>query len=323
MSVRKTACEKGCCCLFGKEAQLVSKNDDCEIYRLADESGEAKFTVYSVFPGISLIYKDIHAFRFEPVLFKNQKLLEINHCREGRAEFSFEKKLCYLSPGDMSIIFEKESGREVSYPLKHYHGLCVVIDGKKSPRCLSCFLDDVNVQPEKLIEKFSSVEGGTIARSDLAIEHIFSELYNVPDEIKKGYFKVKVLELLLFLSTLEITPEETKKHLVSRSQAELAKDICEYLSERMNEKVTIEKLCEVFHVCSTSIKNSFKAVYGEAVYSYIRNQKMKSAAKMLLETDRSVLEIAGFFGYDNGSKFAKAFRNTMGRTPLDYRNSNK
>ena len=122
-------CEKGCC-LFGEEAQLLSKSEDCEIFRLSDESGEAKFTVYSVFPGISLIYKDIHASRFEPELFKNQKLLEINHCREGRAEFSFGEKLCYLSPGDISVIFEKERGREVSYPLKHYHGLSVVIDAK-------------------------------------------------------------------------------------------------------------------------------------------------------------------------------------------------
>lgn len=322
MSEKNRSCENGLC-LFGKAARLVSKNDDCEIYSLSDESGNAKFTVYSVFPGISLVYKDIHALRFDPELFKNERLLEIDHCREGRAEFSFGEKLCYLSPGDIDVIFEEESRRGVCYPLRHYHGLSVVIDPEKAPQCLSCFLDDVNVRPEKLVEKFSASKCGTIVRSSPAIEHVFSELYNVPDEIRKGYFKVKVLELLLFLGTLEVESKETKSCLVSRSRAELAKNICEYLGERMNEKVTIEKLCEVFHVCSTSVKSSFKAVYGEAVYSYIRNQKMKAAAKMLIETDRSVLEIAGLFGYDNGSKFAKAFRDTMGKTPLDYRNSNR
>lgn len=311
------------CCFFGESAQLLFKNEDCETYRLSDESGEAKFTVYSVFPGISLIYKDIHAFRFNPELFKNSELLEIDHCREGRAEFAFGEKFCYLSPGDIRMVYDRASDRDVDYPLKHYHGLSVVIDAKKAPQCLSCFLDDVNVRPEKLIEKFSACECGIIARSSPAIEHVFSELYNVPDEIRKGYFKVKVLELLLFLSTLEVETGETKKHLVSRSQTELAKKVCEYLNGRMNEKVTIDKLCEVFHVCSTSVKNSFKAVYGEAVYSYIRTEKMKKAAEMLLETDLSVLEIAGLFGYDNGSKFAKAFRDVIGKTPLDYRNSNK
>ncbi len=321
MIAEKVSCQTSNC-LFGENAKLIFKNDECETYRLCDCRGEAKFTVYSVFPGISLIYKDIHAFRFDPKIFKSQKLFEIDHCREGRAEFAFGEKFCYLSPGDISIVYDRKTEHETDYPLKHYHGLSVVIDQSNAPKCLSCFLDDVNVRPEKLIEKFSS-ERGTIARSSPAIEHVFSELYNIPDEIRKGYFKVKVLELLLFLSTFELEPSETKKHLVSRSQAELAKSICEYLNEHMNEKVTIEKLCEVFHVCSTSVKNSFKAVYGEAVYSYIRTEKMKKAAKMLLETDLSVLEIAGIFGYDNGSKFAKAFRDVIGKTPLDYRNSNK
>ena len=32
----------------------------------------------------------------------------------------------------------------------------------------------------------------------------FSELYNVPVKIKKDYFKIKVLELLLYLDALEL-----------------------------------------------------------------------------------------------------------------------
>ena len=36
---------------------------------------------------------------------------------------------------------------------------------------------------------------------------------------------------------------------------------------------------------------------------------------MLRDTERSVLEIAGCFGYDNGSKFSKAFKDNSGRAP--------
>ena len=35
--------------------------------------------------------------------------------------------------------------------------------------------------------------------------------------------------------------------------------------------------------------------------------------------DRTVLDIAGQFGYDNGSKFAKAFRDVIGVRPAAYR----
>ena len=48
-------------------------------------------------------------------------------------------------------------------------------------------------------------------------------------------------------------------------------------------------------------------------------QKMQAAAKRLVGTDQSVLAIAGDFGYDNASKFAKAFRDAFGVTPGEYR----
>ena len=53
----------------------------------------------------------------------------------------------------------------------------------------------------------------------------------------------------------------------------------------------------------------------------IRGQKMQAAAKMLLESDMTILEIAGCFGYDNASKFAAAFRAVLGVTPSRYRSA--
>lgn len=35
-------------------------------------------------------------------------------------------------------------------------------------------------------------------------EHIFGELYRVPEKIRIPYFKVKILDLLLYLDTMTI-----------------------------------------------------------------------------------------------------------------------
>ena len=53
--------------------------------------------------------------------------------------------------------------------------------------------------------------------------------------------------------------------------------------------------------------------------AWIRAQKMHAAAELLRSTDRTVLDIAGQFGYDNASKFAKAFRDIIGVSPNSYR----
>ena len=41
--------------------------------------------------------------------------------------------------------------------------------------------------------------------------------------------------------------------------------------------------------------------------------------ELLRRSDESVLAIAGQLGYDNASKFARAFRQVMGVSPSDYR----
>ena len=48
-------------------------------------------------------------------------------------------------------------------------------------------------------------------------------------------------------------------------------------------------------------------------------QGAEAAAELLRQTNRTVLDIAGQFGYDNASKFAKAFRDVIGVSPREYR----
>lgn len=97
-------------------------------------------------------------------------------------------------------------------------------------------------------------------------------------------------------------------------------EISGYLTEHMDNRITLKKLSGFFHVSGTQIKTAFKAVYGVSFYAYIRTQKMESAAYMLEYTEKSILEIAGEHEYDNGSKFANAFKAVKGMTPTEYRN---
>lgn len=228
-------------------------------------------------------------------------------------------KFLYLGPGDMSISCKEDAGHDSFFPTGHYHGITVMIDVEKAPECLSCFLDDVNVSPAALVRKFCGDNGFFVARSAECFEHIFSELYSVRDDIKKGYFKVKVLELLLFLSAMDETETEESSRRCTASQVLLAKKVCAYIATKLGERLTIEELAEKFHVSPTQLKTCYKRVYGVSVYSYIRTQKMLAAERLLKTTDETVLAIANRFGYDNGSKFAKAFRDIIGVSPSEYR----
>lgn len=278
---------------------------------------------YEVFPGISIMYYTSHT--QNGILCgskkENQDVFEIFHCREGRMECSVGTEYCYITPGDLFIVKDESLTSSLYFPLCHYHGITIRIDTKAAPKCLSCFLRDVAVQPQAIKERFCDKQPYFIARSNPSFEHIFSELYAVPEKIRQGYSKIKILEIMLFLSVFE-AEDIAENRVVSPAQATLAKEVAAYLTENMYEKITLDRLAGRFHVSASAIKTSFKAVYGVSFYSYIKTQKMESAAYMLEYTDKTVLDIANEHGYDNSSKFAVAFRSVKGIAPAEYRIQN-
>ena len=147
---------------------------------------------------------------------------------------------------------------------------------------------------------------------------MFSELYAVPEDIRKGYLKVKLLELLLFLSTL--SPEDGQTpHGCTSAQVTLAEQVKTCLLAEPDRTLTLKTLSQQFNVSEAQIKSSFARVYGMSPAAYARSQRMHGAAALLRETDRTVLDIACQFGYDNASKFARAFRDVIGVSPREYR----
>ncbi len=217
---------------------------------------------------------------------------------------------------------KSELNENAHFPLGHYHGITICIDVDKAPKCLSCFLQDVNVMPTAIMERFCGDKSYFISRSSQSFEHIYSELYTVPREIQQGYFKIKILELMLFLSVFE-NEDESKIRLIPPYQVKLAKEVCQILTDNMNERITIEQVSEIMGISATNIKTAVKAVYGVPFYSFTKAQKMESAAYMLEYTDKSIIEIAGEHGYSNSSKFASAFRSVKGVAPNEYRQINR
>ena len=163
---------------------------------------------YPVFPGINLVYENIHRSRRYTGACPSPGLYEIRHCLKGRLEGSLGEQFYYLGPGDLSIGRPREGGDGDCFPLGYYQGIRVELDVDKTPRCLSCFLEDVDVEPRRMTRRLCGDDRVFVARSMAAVEHIFSELYSVREEFRKAYMKVKVLELMLFLSRLDAGSDE-------------------------------------------------------------------------------------------------------------------
>jgi AraC-like DNA-binding protein len=303
--------EKLCGGIVKNSGTIVAENENSTTYNLKNEDGEIKITEYQVFPGIWLLYEDIHAQNVYYPLDYPTGVLEILHCREGRFEYNAGDRFFYLSEGDLAVN-QKIKSAEGYCPFRCYQGISIVIDPLHAELDLPEDLEDIYVNPRKLIGKFCGENRQFIMRSTQRLEHIFSELYTVQKQVKKGYMKIKILELLLFLDEVDPKCSQEEQRTCSKMQVELVKNVCDFMNAHMDMRPTIQELSEKFYVSSTQLKKSFHDVCGESVYGYIRMQRMQTA-------DKSISEIASDFGYENKSKFSSAFCEVIGENPAKYR----
>lgn len=112
----------------------------------------------------------------------------------------------------------------------------------------------------------------------------------------------------------------TKTHTQAQdSFIQTVNEVHELLISDLTRRYTIEELSAKFHINQTTLKTTFKTVFGQSIGGYMKEYRIKRAKELLCHSDASVAEIAFAVGYENQSKFTVAFRNITGTLPRDYR----
>lgn len=306
---------------FGSNVHEVAAESDCRVLRLEDASGEGFMTMYRVFDGIYLMYNDFHLKSCVSEYQNAETVLCIDHCREGRIEH--ENSVggrYYMEAGDLRIDRRVHHEGNVHLPLSHYHGLTIGFVKGDAEVSLKREMPSVQVDLDALSQKFCPGSKEFLLRANEPLNMIFTQLYRTPKSIRQDYFKLKITELLLLLSTLDPSEYAEERQYFPAQQTDRIKEIHALLTGDLGRNYTIDELSQKFKIPSASLRKIFKAVYGSPVYQYIRNYRMNAAASMLMsEPDINIADIAQKLGYDNASKFSAAFRDVMGVSPQEYR----
>lgn len=92
-----------------------------------------------------------------------------------------------------------------------------------------------------------------------------------------------------------------------------------FLTENLEKRYTLEMLSGKFHINVTTLKTTFKRVYGQPVAAYMKAYRIKQAQSLLVNSNCPISQIAQQVGYENQSKFTQAFKAVTGMTPKVYR----
>ena len=283
-------------------------------------SGRGRKAVYPVFPGVTLIFQDYLAEQAVCRHCAEPGQLEISYCRHGRIGWDMQNGCSiYLGPSDFAVHTRALcAGSVMAMPAGAFEGLTVCIDVAAFDGALPPLLSGTGVCGSALAERLCRDESFTALAGNERTNVIFSGFFDRPAALKRPYFAIKTLELLLCLAQLPLPAGQGAVGLQS-GQIAIVRRIHKELSEQLDHRFTIEELAKQYAINPTTLKAVFKAVYGNSIAAHMKEHRMERAAALLITTDTSVSQIARQVGYESPSRFSTAFRETYQLLPLEYR----
>ena len=154
-----------------------------------------------------------------------------------------------------------------------------------------------------------------------AIAVVLSQIinYNLHPTIKNLYIKGKIYELIsLYFNKNTDADVEQCPFLVDEDNVKRIRKAKEIIIANMAEPPTLTELSKEIGLSLKRLKEGFKQIYGDSVYSFLFDYKMEYARRLLESGQLNVNEIGLKIGYSTSSHFIAAFKKKYGTTPKKY-----
>jgi AraC-like DNA-binding protein len=142
---------------------------------------------------------------------------------------------------------------------------------------------------------------------------------NINSSIRELYVKGKIYELLsLHFQKEENTDAEYCPFLVDEQNVLKIRKAKDIIISRMAEPPSLQELALEIGLNLKKLKEGFKQIYGDTVFSFLFDYKMEHARKLLESNQYNVNEVGSQVGYSTASHFIAAFKKKFGTTPKKY-----
>ena len=93
----------------------------------------------------------------------------------------------------------------------------------------------------------------------------------------------------------------------------------DYIESHLHEKLDLDTIAEALHYSKYHLHRMFTGTVGMTIQTYVQRRRLTEAAKLLVFSNRSILEIALTAGYESQQSFTDSFRAMYKKAPNQYR----
>ncbi|MFF2482382.1 helix-turn-helix domain-containing protein [Paenibacillus sp. NPDC058071] len=172
-------------------------------------------------------------------------------------------------------------------------------------------------------EKFGIHANDFIVFSDQTDWHqevllMINRLYDEMDSPKRN--PLRLLSSAMALCAIIGDHMEAKKENMAKDQSWTSVwKMTAFIHDHYENKITLEDIAAAGAVSRSRCCDLFGRFVGQSPNAYLVRYRIQKSCEMLLETDRTVSEIALCCGFQSASYFTYVFRKELGIVPHDYR----
>ena len=100
-------------------------------------------------------------------------------------------------------------------------------------------------------------------------------------------------------------------------------DTINYINTNYMKPIHLDTLARISCACISTLQRKFREATGTSPMRYLKRLRMSLAADMLVNSKKTVVEIAIDVGYNSVSSFNRHFMSTYSMTPSAWRRQNK
>ncbi|NOU46333.1 MAG: DNA-binding transcriptional regulator [Bacteroidales bacterium] len=142
-----------------------------------------------------------------------------------------------------------------------------------------------------------------------------------------GYETARLMDLLILnkqTGRYDIIVKPT--HVITRQSTDICATTDKYIAAALkyihlniDNNINVKDVLKKVPLSRRALEIRFFEVTGSAVYKYICNLRIQKFTNKLLETDKSIAEIAIESGFSESKNLSRLFKQIKGTTPLKYR----
>lgn len=242
--------------------------------------------------------------------------LEIVYVLEGSIRMGINSETRVLTAGDLAVC---SSGDIHYYDSKNSESKLLMIIFNPSligypagwplnKRLMSPFLDQSQSAPEQGNPRLSAI-----------MQELLEEYLEKPphhEQLVTGLLHELCALILRQLPLDTVNPHKDKRRITNMK---IMQEVLEYLDVHYMHPITLADAARHANMSLFYFSRFFKSISGMSYVAYLNSIRVNQAERLLLATDKSILDIALECGFTNIRTFNRVFKQVKLRTPSELR----